>query len=73
VQTRGIRTVRTIADELWRLRKVRERELTELAHMNNDDKAVRRSTTAFFTTAKKLVQNQFKVQAAPLSFRARAV
>ena len=38
-------TIRTLADELWRLRKIRERELSELWSLNDDAKVWCDTTT----------------------------
>ena len=59
---RVMMTVRTLADELWRLRKIREREHLELVSLNDDNKFLRRSKMAFASATRKTAQNQFKVR-----------
>lgn len=59
---RRLRTLQSVADELWRLQKVREREFMEVSHLNSDTAASRRSYAAFTTGAHRPSTPEFKVQ-----------
>ena len=63
---RRLRTLQSIADELWRLQKVREREYVELTHLASDALAVRRSHAAFSSSAKRSTLSEFKVRGCPV-------
>ena len=58
---RRLRTVQSIADELFRLTKVREREQLELAHLNADSRTLDRVNALFHATSKRTPQPLFKL------------